>query len=86
LTFQPSNTDSVTLNAISTYRPRGTARSGEYFRLSYRIGGRVIHQHIRGGNTDSPIAQAKVQEVRSLLAAGMAPAEIAAMLKTPPKI
>jgi hypothetical protein len=40
------------------------------------------HIHIRGGNTDSPIAQAKVQEVRSLLAAGIAPSEIAAMLKT----
>jgi hypothetical protein len=25
------------------------------------------HIHIRGGNTDSPIAQAKVAEVRSLL-------------------
>jgi hypothetical protein len=31
----------------------------------------------------APIAQAKVQEVRSLLAAGIAPAEIAAMLKKP---
>ena len=39
------------------------------------------HIHIRGGNTDSPLAQAKVQEVRSLLAAGMSPAEVAAMLK-----
>jgi len=40
------------------------------------------HIHIRGGNTDSPIAQAKVQEVRSLLAAGMPPAEIAILLKS----
>jgi hypothetical protein len=29
----------------------------------------------------SPIAQAKVAEVRSLLAAGISPAEIAAMLR-----
>jgi hypothetical protein len=76
------NNDSVS-KAISTYHPRGTARSGEYFRFSYRDGSRMKHIHIRGGNTDSPIAQAKVAEVRSLLAAGMAPAEIAAMLKTP---
>jgi hypothetical protein len=75
------NYDSVS-KAISTYRPRGTARSGEYFRFSYRDGSRMRHIHIRGGNTDSPIAQAKVREVRSLQAAGMAPAEIAAMLKT----
>jgi len=69
-------------SAVSTYKPRGTARGKEYFRLSYKCGGKVRHVHIRGGNTDSPIAQAKVREVRSLLAAGMAPSEIAAMLKT----
>jgi len=71
----------LALNAVSTYRPRGTARSGEYYRLSYKDGSRVRHVHIRGGNTDSPIAQAKVAEVRSLLAAGIPPAEIAAMLR-----
>jgi hypothetical protein len=75
--------DSLALNAISTYNPRGTARSGEYFRLSYRDGGRVRHIHIRGGNTDSPIAQAKVAEVRSLLAAGMSPAQVATLLRNP---
>ena len=68
-------------NAVSIYKPRGTARGKEYYRLSYKDGGKVRHVHIRGGNTDSPMAQAKVQEVRSLLAAGIAPAEIAAMLK-----
>jgi hypothetical protein len=77
--------DSLALNAISTYEPRGTARSGQYFRLSYRDGARVRHIHIPGGNTDSPIAQAKVAEVRSLLAAGIHPSEIAAMLRNQPK-
>jgi len=80
-TLPPSNNDSVTLNAISTYRPRGTARGGEYYRLSYRDGCRVRHVHIRGGNTDSPIAQAKVAEVRSLLAAGVPPIQVAELLK-----
>jgi hypothetical protein len=79
--FTPESADYV--SAVSAYRPRGTARGKEYYRLSYKCGGKVRHVHIRGGNTDSPIAQAKVAEVRSLLAAGMAPAEIAAMLKTP---
>ena len=72
------------LDPISIYKPRGTARGDgdyRYYRLSYKEGGRVRQVHIRGGNTDSPIAQAKVQEVRSLLAAGIAPAEIAAMLR-----
>jgi hypothetical protein len=80
-TVPPAHDDSVSSRAISTYHPRGTARSGEYFRFSYRDGSRMRHIHIRGGNTGSPIAQAKVQEVRSLLAAGIAPREIAARLK-----
>ena len=67
--------------AISTYRPRGTARSGEYFRFSYRDGSRMKHIHIRGGNTDSLLAIARVEEVRSLLAIGVPPLEIAASLK-----
>jgi hypothetical protein len=82
-TVPPADNDDSVSKAISTYTPRGTARSGEYFRFSYRDGARMRHIHIRGGNTDSPIAQAKVAEVRSLLAAGISPAEIAAMLKTP---
>jgi hypothetical protein len=79
-----SSDDDLALKAISTYRPRGTARGGEYFRLSYKDGGKVRTVHIRGGNTDSPIAQAKVAEVRSLLAAGIPPHEIAAILKVSP--
>jgi hypothetical protein len=98
---QHSNDDSVTLaevavtesstpepdyfSAVSRYKPRGTARGKEYYRLSYKLGGKVRHVHIRGGNTDSPIAQAKVAEVRSLLAAGMTPRQIAAMLQSPNK-
>ena len=81
-TAETADIDSVS-KAISTYRPRGTARSGEYFRFSYRDGSRMRHVHIKGGNTDSPITQAKVQEVRSLLASGMLPAQVAEMLKNP---
>ncbi|EGK83468.1 hypothetical protein MicvaDRAFT_0034 [Microcoleus vaginatus FGP-2] len=77
----PGEGEYLALNAVSIYRPRGTARSGEYYRLSYKEGSRVRHIHIRGGNTDSPIAQAKVAEVRSQLAAGIPPAEIAATLR-----
>jgi hypothetical protein len=81
-----STPDSDYFSAVSTYKPRGTARGKEYYRLSYKSAGKVKHCHIRGGNTDSPIAQAKVQEVRSLLAAGIPPAEIAAMLRQPGKL
>jgi hypothetical protein len=77
----PGDTDY--LDPISIYKPRGTARGGKYYRLSYKDGGKVRQVHIRGGNIASPIAQAKVAEVRSLLAAGVSPAQIAAMLKKP---
>jgi hypothetical protein len=79
----PVEGEYLALNAVSTYRPRGTARGGEYYRLSYKEGSRVKHVHIRGGNTDSPIAQAKVAEVRSLLAKGIPSAQIATMLRQP---
>jgi hypothetical protein len=75
----PGDTDY--LDPISIYKPRGTARGGKYYRLSYKDGGKVRQVHIRGGNIDSPIAQAKVQEVRSLLASGISPAQIAEYLK-----
>jgi len=52
------------LDPISIYKPRGTARGGQYYRLSYKDGGKVRQVHIRGGNINSPIAQAKVKEVR----------------------
>jgi len=82
-TVQPADNDDSVSKAISIYQPRGTARSGEYFRFSYREGSRMRHIHIRGGNTDSSIAQAKVAEVRSLLALGIPPLQIAAMLRNP---
>ncbi len=77
----PVENDLLALNAVCVYKPRGTARSGEYFRLSYREGERVRHVHIRGGNTGCLTAQARVREVRSLLASGVPPAEIAALLR-----
>jgi len=74
-------TDCFVLDPISVYRPRGTARGGEYYRLSYKEGGKVRQVHIRGGNIASPIAQAKVAEVRSLLLSGMSPKEVSLVLK-----
>jgi hypothetical protein len=75
--------DSVSrCKAISTYRPRGTARGGEYFRFSYRDGStKMRHLHIRGGNTDSAIANSRAEEVRAKISAGIRPAEIAEMIR-----
>ena len=50
------------------YKPRGTARGkNNYFRFSYRDGGRMRHLHIPGGNTTSPLAQQRWEEVRQMV-------------------
>jgi hypothetical protein len=61
-TVPPADNDSVSSKAISTYSPRGTARSGEYFRFSYRDGFRMRHIHIRGGET--PIRRSHRQKCK----------------------
>jgi hypothetical protein len=55
---------------VATYRPKGTARGGEYFRFSYRAGRKMKHLHIPGGNTGSVLAQSRAAEVMELSAAG----------------
>jgi hypothetical protein len=59
--------DSVS-GPVATYRPKGTARGGEYFRFSYRAGGKMKHLHIPGGNTGSVLAQSRAAEVMELAA------------------
>ena len=68
-TPEPVEFDSVS-GPVATYRPKGTARGGEYFRFSYRAGGKMKHLHIPGGNTGSVLAQSRAAEVMELAAAG----------------
>ncbi|MEG4801582.1 hypothetical protein QUB63_16980 [Microcoleus sp. ARI1-B5] len=72
--------DSVT-KSISRYRPKGTARGGEYFRFSYRSGNKVRHVHVPGGNTDSAIANARCEEIREAIALGVSSEAIAQCLR-----
>jgi len=67
--------DSVS-GPVATYRPKGTARGGEYFRFSYRAGGKMKHLHIPGGNTGSVLARSRATEVMELAAAGVPSLEI----------
>ncbi len=76
-----SNPDDSVTKAISRYRPKGTARGGEYFRFSYRSGKKVRHIHVPGGNTDSPISNARCEEIREAIALGISPEEIADCLR-----
>jgi len=73
--------DSVS-GPVATYRPKGTARGGEYFRFSYRVGGKMKHLHIPGGNTGSVLAQSRAAEVMELAAAGVPSLEICDRIKS----
>jgi hypothetical protein len=89
-TAPPADTESipdpVCLDSVSgpvaTYRPKGTARGGEYFRFSYRAGGKMKHLHIPGGNTGSVLAQSRAAEVMELAAAGVPSLEICDRIKS----
>jgi hypothetical protein len=72
--------DSVS-GPVATYRPKGTARGGEYFRFSYRAGEKMKHLHIPGGNTGSVLAQSRAAEVMELAAAGVPSLEICDRIK-----
>jgi hypothetical protein len=80
-TPEPVKFDSVS-GPIATYRPKGTARGGEYFRFSYRAGGKMKHLHIPGGNIGSVLAQSRAAEVMELAAAGVPSLEICDRIKS----
>jgi hypothetical protein len=70
------------LNAVRTYTPKGTANGGrKYFCYSYRVGHKVKHVHIPGGNIGSPKAQANAARIREAIAAGGTPQEIEQLIK-----
>ncbi|MEG4516509.1 hypothetical protein [Microcoleus sp. AT9b-C5] len=72
---QHSEFDSVS-GPVAAYRAAGTARSGEYFRFSYRDGKKMKHLHIPGGNTGNVLARQRAAEVMELAAAGVPAVEI----------
>jgi len=80
-TPEPVEFDFVS-KCVATYRPKGTARGGEYFRYSYRAGGKMKHLHISGRNTGSVLAESRVAEVMELAAAGVPSLEICDRIKS----
>jgi hypothetical protein len=87
---EPADTESISPSVefdsvsgpVATYKPKGTARGGEYFRFSYRAGGKMKHLHIPGGNTGSVLAQSRAAEVMELAAAGVPSLEICDRIKS----
>lgn len=72
--------DSAT-KAVSTYKPKGSARGGEYFRFVYRAGTKIRSVHIPGGNTGNALAGQRASEVMELSAAGVPALEICEHIK-----
>lgn len=56
----------VSLTAcINKYSP--AKRKTEYFRLSYRIGLKTKHIHIRGGNINNPVATSRAKQLQLMI-------------------
>ena len=64
---------------VNRYSPG--KRKTEYFRLSYRIGRKVKHLHIPGGNIYSNLAQYRAGELQQLIDRGCELEEAIAMVK-----
>ena len=66
---------------VEKYTPSG--RKKEYYRLSWRESRhKVKHIHIRGGNTQSPLAQYRAKKLQELCDRGAELEEVLAALKT----
>ena len=65
---------------ITKYSPG--KRKTEYYRLSYRVGKKVKHIHIRGGSTISELAQYRAKKLQEMIDRGAELAEILAQLAT----
>jgi hypothetical protein len=56
------------IDPINQYFPRGSAKGGPYYRLSYREGNRVRHCHIPGGAVGCPLVEMRVNRIKEMLA------------------
>jgi len=57
-------------------------RATKYYRLSYRLGRKIKHIHIRGGNTRSQLATYRAGKIQELIDRGAELAEVIAAVKT----
>ena len=64
---------------VNTYSPG--KRKTEYFRLSYRVGRKVKHNHIPGGSVIAPLAQYRASKLKELIDRGAELSEVLALLK-----
>lgn len=64
-------------SSVAVYRPGGEVRGkNSYYRLEWWENSRPRYKHIRGGNTGSPAANARVARIKDAIATGQPLAEI----------
>ena len=69
-----------TIACVTKYSPG--KRKTEYYRLSYRLGRKVKHIHIRGGSTISDLATYRAKKLQAMIDRGADLEEILAAVKT----
>ncbi|MDJ0509261.1 MAG: hypothetical protein QNJ64_08420 [Crocosphaera sp.] len=76
------NPNNITELAVSEYQPGGTAsKNNKYYRFSYKDKGKVIHTHIKGGNTCNKIAIERKEQVERWILLHTPPQEIVKRIK-----
>lgn len=65
---------------VTRYSPG--KRATEYYRLSYRLGSKMKHIHLRGGSTTSELANYRAKELQQMIDRGAELAEILAAITT----
>ncbi|MFM2310820.1 MAG: hypothetical protein RLZZ04_96 [Cyanobacteriota bacterium] len=68
------------LACVTKYSPGG--RKSEYYRLSYRIGRKVKHVHLRGGNVRSELATYRANALQEIIDRGAELSEVLAAVAT----
>jgi hypothetical protein len=66
--------------SVNTYSPG--KRKSEYYRLSYRVGKKMKHIHLRGGSTIAELATYRARKLQAMIDRGAELAEVIAAVRT----
>lgn len=69
-----------TIAVVNKYKA-GNRHNYHYFRLSYRVGSKMRHIHINGGNTLAELAQYRARKIQQMIDRGAALEEVIAATK-----
>ena len=72
--------DKETTACVSKYSPG--KRKTEYYRLSYRVGLKMKHIHIRGGSTIAELANYRAKKLQAMIDRGAELSEVLAAVAT----